>query len=251
MNQILIDKKLYVTPELKRKKKIYKFDFMLSIFLVLILISIAIYAEYDRNKSEQVSQEILTDTQTSISENAEDITEEQKDILTVVLNNPQEDVTVKELKSKKNQVPKKQKYTLNGYTYSTVATISIPKISVDYSIIEGETGSEKETEELLKSSPCKFYGPEPNEVGNFCIVGHNYRNRKFFSKVPNLVKGDTINITDLTGRTITYSVYNNYIVEPDQIECLDQNTNGQKEITLITCTYDSQKRVIVKAREVK
>ena len=89
MNQILVTKKLYVTPELKRKKKIYKFDFMLSIFLVLILISMCIYAECDRNKSEQVSQEILTDIQASIAENAEDITEAQKDVLVVLLNNAQ------------------------------------------------------------------------------------------------------------------------------------------------------------------
>ena len=34
MNQILITEKLYVTPELKRKKKLYKFEFILSIPLV-------------------------------------------------------------------------------------------------------------------------------------------------------------------------------------------------------------------------
>ena len=59
MNQILITEKLYVTPELRKKKKIYKFNFLLSIFLVLFLASLYIYAEYDRNKSEEVSQEIL------------------------------------------------------------------------------------------------------------------------------------------------------------------------------------------------
>ena len=59
MNQILVTKKLYITPELKRKKKIYKFDFFLSVFLVCILISFCIYAEYSRNKDEEVSQEIL------------------------------------------------------------------------------------------------------------------------------------------------------------------------------------------------
>ena len=32
MNQILVTKKLYITPELKRKKKIYKANFVLSIF---------------------------------------------------------------------------------------------------------------------------------------------------------------------------------------------------------------------------
>lgn len=59
MNQILINEKLYVTPELKRKKKVFKIEFFLSVFLLCALSSYAIYAEYDRNKSEQVSQEIL------------------------------------------------------------------------------------------------------------------------------------------------------------------------------------------------
>ena len=131
---------------------------------------------------------------------------------------------------------------------SQVEEIDEKIIDVKYKLIDV---NKYETEELLKLSPCRFHGPEPNEVGNFCIVGHNYRNSKFFSKVPNLENGDTIDITDLTGRTITYSVYDKYIVDPSQVECTDQRTNGQKEITLITCTYDSQNRVIVKAREIK
>lgn len=61
MNQILVTEKLYITPELKRKKKMYKFDFLISIFLVCILTSLYIYAEYDRNKSEETSQQILED----------------------------------------------------------------------------------------------------------------------------------------------------------------------------------------------
>ena len=59
MNQILVTEKLYITPELKRKKKIYKFNFIISIFLVFVLTSIYIYAEYDRNKSEATSKQIL------------------------------------------------------------------------------------------------------------------------------------------------------------------------------------------------
>ena len=49
MNQILVTEKIYVTPELKRKKKLYKFNFFLSVFLVCVLFSYYIYAEYDRN----------------------------------------------------------------------------------------------------------------------------------------------------------------------------------------------------------
>ena len=59
MNQILISEKIYLTPELKRKKKVFRFEFILSVFLLCILTSYAIYAEYDRNKNEAVSKELL------------------------------------------------------------------------------------------------------------------------------------------------------------------------------------------------
>ena len=141
--------------------------------------------------------------------------------------------------------------TAKGYQYTTIATINIPKIKVTYPIIDGPTDSPEETEDLLKISPTKFWGPEPNEVGNFCIVGHNYRNSRFFSKVPNLVEGDSIDITDLSGKTITYKVYSKYEVDPSDVSCTTQLTNGRREITLITCTDDSKYRVVVKARQVK
>ncbi len=38
MNQILVTKKLYITPELKKKKKIYKFNFILSLFFLIVLV---------------------------------------------------------------------------------------------------------------------------------------------------------------------------------------------------------------------
>ena len=102
---------------------------------------------------------------------------------------------------------------------------------------------------MLKSSPCKFYGPEINEVGNYCIVGHNYRNTRFFSKVPTLESGDIIEITDLTKRTILYKVYDKHIVKEDDLKDTDQRTNGKKEITLITCNTIKGTRIVVKAKE--
>lgn len=252
MNQILVTKKLYITPELKRKKKIYKVDFIISIFLVCILTSLYIYAEYDRNKSEEVSQEILADMSEKIS-TTEDKTVAQDDILLVVLDGTEEDYNQLEELPNVAEVNQKAetKTTQNGYRYKSIATIEIPKINLNYPILQGETGSVEETETLLKMSPCKYHGPEPNEVGNFCVVGHNYRNSKFFSKVPTLVAGDTIKITDLTGRTITYVVYDKYTVDPSDTSCTTQLTGGKKEITIITCTDDSKLRVVVKCKEVK
>ena len=84
MNQILVTKKLYVTPELKRKKHIYKFNFIISIVLILICISIYIYAEYDRNASEEVSQDILAEM-TQVAENKDNTVIKDSSVLVVVL----------------------------------------------------------------------------------------------------------------------------------------------------------------------
>ena len=247
MNQILITKKLYITPELKRKKKIYKVEFFLSIFLVLILMSAYIYAEYDRNKSEEVSQEILA----NIDLPQEDTTVAKNDVLVIVLDDEQQSEELNQkIEEKPVEVKKEIQTTQEGYRYATVATVNIPKIGVQYPILDGETDSVEETEKLLKMSPVKFWGPEPNEVGNFCIVGHNYRDTRFFSKVPTLENGDLIEITDLSGKTINYQVYNKYQVVPEDTSCTSQLTDGKKEITLITCTNDNKHRVIVKARAI-
>lgn len=71
MNQILVTEKIIITPNLKRKKRLYKFNFFLSSFLALTLFSCCIYAEYDRNKSEQVSQDILLGMQQYDNDNTD------------------------------------------------------------------------------------------------------------------------------------------------------------------------------------
>lgn len=244
MNQILVSEKLYITPELKRKKRMYKIDFFISIFLVCILFSYYIYAEYDKNKNEAISQEILSslsfqdnvvdDTTIKFSNNSIVIILNTEDPFDVIYSEPVEEDTEDNI----NWLE-----TANGTRYYAVATITIPSINCTYPVIN-ET-----TDELLKISPCKFWGPEPNETGNFCIVGHNYRSNKFFSNVPDLSIGDTIEIKDLNGEIVIYKIYDKYVVEPDDVTCTSQRTNGLKEVTLITCTDDSKQRVIVKARE--
>lgn len=252
MNQILVTKKLYITPELKKKKKVYKFNFILSLFFLIVLVSFYIYAAYDREKSEAVSQEILANANIP----KEDTTAVNSDILIAVLNDTTDDgeeekpVVVPTTNSSNTVATKPKEKSSAGYTYVVDGRIEIPKIKVDYPILSGETKSEQETEALLKMSPIKFHGPEINEVGNYCIVGHNYRNSKFFSKVPTLQNGDIIKITDMTGKVVEYSVYTKYNVVPSDTTCTDQRTNGKTEITLITCTNDSKERVIVKARAI-
>ena len=61
--------------------------------------------------------------------------------------------------------------------------------------------------------------------------------------------GDEVELTDLNNKTITYTVYNKYVVEPTDVTCTSQLTNGKKELTLITCTNYGKQRLVVKCRE--
>ena len=71
MNQILVTEKIYVTPELKRKKKVYRILFILSVLLIIAIGLWYIYGEYDRNRDESISKDILSflknDDETTIS----------------------------------------------------------------------------------------------------------------------------------------------------------------------------------------
>ncbi len=246
MNQILVTEKIYVTPELKRKKVIYKIMFIISLFLMVSLVSMYIYAEYDKNKEESISGDILSylnmkdDTTISSYENAlvVKITQEASNL---------PDDSIEETSNSNIKVATATStYTApNGKQYESIGVINIPKINLTYPILS------KTTDALMKVAPCKFHGGSPNEVGNLCIIAHNYRRKGvFFSDVPDLEVGDIVEIQDLSKRTIQYEVYDIHTVVEDDVSDTTQKTNGRKEVTLITCTDDSnEQRVIVRCKE--
>lgn len=248
MNQILVTEKIYVTPELKRKKKIYKILFMISIFSIITLFSMYIYAEYDRNKDESISEDILSYI---TSKNDKTTVSDYKNALVVKIT---QDVA-KELEEKQyidmeeNQelqiATATSTYTApNGKQYEYIGIVNIPKLNITYPILSNTT------DELMKVAPCKFHGSNPNEVGNLCIIAHNYRRKGvFFSDVPTLENGDIIEIQDLSQKTVQYEVYDVHTVSPDDTSDTTQKTDGRREVTLITCTNDSKERVIVRCKE--
>jgi len=71
-----------------------------------------------------------------------------------------------------------------------------------------------------------------------------------FSKLKKIEKNDKILLTDIYDENKEYVVYDIYKIKPDEVECLSQETEGEREITLITCTTGALKRLVVKAIEV-
>lgn len=125
--------------------------------------------------------------------------------------------------------------------YEILGEIEIPKINVKKYILD-ET-----TDESLRLSLTKFWGPNLHEVGNFSIIGHNYND--LFKRLNELAIGDTFTLTTRNGERRTYEVYKSYIVEPDDMDCIEDSLIGQREVTLITCTVGGTQRLIVKAQE--
>ena len=71
-----------------------------------------------------------------------------------------------------------------------------------------------------------------------------------FRNLKKLEIGDTLSVTDNTIGKVEYEIYKIEKVIPKDTSCLNQNTSNNKEVTLITCTNDSQKRIVVKAKEI-
>ena len=280
MNQILVTEKLYVTPELKRKKKMYKINFILSIVAIVILCSFYAHSEYARNKEDDISQDILEGIVEEEMNEAERVAaseeesvwkimisqvEQQNGLNTKNAQNKKQNNTNNSSQknggvnsninsnlsssSKKDNEKKKIKYITasNGKRYPSVGRIEIPKIGVNYAILAQTSGDT--LVDWLKVSPVMFWGVYPNEIGNLSIAGHNYRNKRFFSKVPTLKIGDRIKITDASGKKVNYTVFDKYEVDPSNTDCIN-NVPGKENkriVTIITCTNDSKKRVIVQA----
>lgn len=123
--------------------------------------------------------------------------------------------------------------------------IQIPKINLYYPVFSHLT------EDLLKISPCKFYGDSPDVNGNICIAGHNYDNSLFFSKISTLSQNDEIFIFDNNGIQYTYFVFDIYEVNASDLSPVLNYDENEKTLTLITCNNFNSNRIIVKAKQKK
>lgn len=217
------------------------------IIILIIIISFNIYAtNKEENKNENISSDINIENsnnnkitlQATVDDIEEETSEEQNET------EESENNTSEQESSNANM----EIHTApNGEKYSVIAALNIPSLGINYPILSSTSDA------LLKISLNKYWGANPNEVGNMVVLGHNYKDGKFFSKLSNIKDGAIVEITDLKGKTLQYKVYDTGIIDPYDNTCTSQLTNGQTEITLITCYYENgnphaTKRFYAKAR---
>lgn len=130
----------------------------------------------------------------------------------------------------------------NGY--KVVGIIKITAIDIEYPIID------RTNEQAMKVSITKFWGNNVNDIGNFTMAGHNYIDGTMFGKTKKLNIGDKIEMTDLTGRTVEYEIFDKYVIDPNDVTCVNSVQENTREITLLTCTNGRSNRLVIKAREI-
>lgn len=187
-------------------------------------------------KKVVVAKNTTTKNEVSESENVANLSDLYENIL------PEPDVQepVGDEEPTEREEPAKQ--YLEGY--EIVGTIRIPKTGIEYPVLS------QVTKKSLETSVAILYGPGVNVPGNTVIVGHNYRNKRFFSNNDKLASGDEVILTDVYGETVTYIIYNMYYTSPDDAEYMLRNVEeGVREISLSTCNDDSSQRLIIWARE--
>ena len=127
--------------------------------------------------------------------------------------------------------------------YKVIGQLVIDKIGVTQNILNISDDNS------LALSVAQFYGPNLNAPGNFCITGHNWASK--LKRVSEMQVGDTFYLINRETKTkVNYQIYNIYTCEPEDLSCLDQNNDGKREATLITCNPGGKTRLICKAREI-
>ena len=204
-----------LNTKLKKKRKLdknfFKFQFTISILISFILICVIIYYIFSLQKKEKISNNLIGNY----------------NIYKLYSDSSQKDYV-----EEKEQVEKE-----------IFGIIEIPKIGIRYPIFSHLN------EELLKISPCKFYGESPKVNGNICIAGHNYNNSMFFSNLSLLNKNDEIYLYDNSNNKYVYTIFNLYEVHESDLSTIFDYNQSSKELTLITCNNINQNRFIIKAKQ--
>ena len=202
--------------------KIYKAIFYMLLIAALIVIGMIVYKYGSNQKNEKESQEIVAAfSNIDFSKNEEESgSQEQSPI----------------------------QFEYKGY--KVIGIVKIPKINLEYPILEIGNIDPESAKAPMKLSIIKYWGETVNDYGNLSIAGHNNKDGTMFGKTKKLQKGDIVELTDLKGQTIQYSIYDIFVTDPNDVSILLPKDELVREVTLITCTNGNKERLILKAKEI-
>ena len=198
--------------------KIYKAIFYMLLIAILIVLGMIIYKYGSSQINERESQEVVQAFSNIDFSNIEEKSE--------------------------NEIQ------LEFKGYKVIGIVKIPKIDIEYPILEIGNIDPESAKAPMKISIIKYWGENVNDYGNLSIAGHNNKNGTMFGKTKKLQIGDIVELTDLKGETIQYSIYDIFVTDPNDVSILLPKEEKVREVTLITCTNGNKQRYILKAKEI-
>lgn len=197
------------------KLKIYKAIFYMLLVAIVVVISIIIYKYGSNQKNEkEIKETIETFNNIDFQNNEKYGTQMQ----------------------------------LEYKGYKIIGIVKIPKINIEYPILEIGNIDPESAKAPMKLSIIKYWGENVNDYGNLSIAGHNNKDGTMFGKIQKLKKGDIVELTDLKGQMIQYSIYDIFATDPNNVSILLPKDELVREVTLITCTNGNKQRLILKAK---
>lgn len=127
-----------------------------------------------------------------------------------------------------------------------IGIISIKKLDITFPVVEG---AEREN---IRAAIGHIKGTADfGEAGNCVLAGHRggvYG--VFFKYINKLETGDKVKLTDINGKNYNYTVYDQFVVEPTDMQII-QPIGEEKTLTLLSCEAGGTKRLIIRCRLVK
>lgn len=202
--------------------KIYKAIFYMLLIAAIVVVGMIIYKYGSNLKNEKESQEaVKAFSNIDFSKNEEE-----------------------------SESQEQSKIQLEYKGYKVIGIVNIPKISTEYPILEIGDIDPDNAKQPMKLSIIKYWGENVNDYGNLSIAGHNNKDGTMFGKTKKLEIGDIVELTDLKGQTIQYSIYDIFVTDPNDVSILLPKDEVIREVTLITCTNGNKQRLILKAKEI-
>ena len=232
-----------------------KYSNFLTIILILLIIAILVVASMvivntiKKNQDDKEKRKVFAEIQDGSEDNDNNIaddpnnTENNSTIEDFINGAPIENTNNNTNGGNSSNTTQRRK-TIFYKEYPVVGYIKIPKTKVDYPVLLDVSPG------ALDTAVGVMYPNNStlNTPGNILIIGHNFRNGKFFSNNKKLVVGDVIQITDLTGKTLTYTIYEISTLSDTDTSYVTRDTGGKIEISLSTCTDDGSGRLVILAR---
>lgn len=188
----------------------------------------AVYNSQEEKNGAQASQSLLQDLQLQMQE---------KDSVSAPVAQPQSQPEGEILPDRLPEptVPQMQTVSVNGY--QSIGILSIPVLEIELPVLTDWSY------EKLQKAPCHYFGScyEPN----FVIAAHNFRSH--FGRLTELLPGDLVLFTDVTGQRHIYEVV---LLETLPATATEEMITSGFDLSLYTCTPGGSNRVTVRCKSI-